>query len=73
MKTKELREMTVEELRKQDASLREALFKMRYQNKNNMLDDTQKIVKSKRDIARILTIIKEKENEGGKKTASGKE
>ena len=58
---KELRDMTVEELKKQEASLRESLFKFRYQLKNNMLDSPMKMPETKRQIARILTIIREKE------------
>ena len=60
MKPKELRQMTLKELHKQEAALRESIFKMKYQIRNNMLEDTQKMPDARKDIARIKTILHEK-------------
>ncbi len=62
MKAKELREKTSPELEEKLHSLREELFNLRYQGKTGRLEKPSRIRSIKRDIARILTIIKEKEN-----------
>lgn len=59
MKASEVREKTAEELREELAKLRENLRQMRFDlvaGKVNKVDD---ITKTKRDIARILTILNE--------------
>ena len=63
MKPKELRNMTLQELEQKIHSLKEQLFNLRYQAKTARLEKPSQIGKVKRDIARILTIIKERENE----------
>jgi large subunit ribosomal protein L29 len=60
MKAKEIREMTVEELNKKLGELKKDLFNLRFQNVTNQLDNPNKIVEVRRDIARIKTIIREK-------------
>ena len=62
MKTKELRNKTVKELEHELYSLKENLFKLRYQAKTGRLEKPSIMRQLKRDIARIHTIIKEKEN-----------
>jgi large subunit ribosomal protein L29 len=61
MKTDELREMTIEELRlKIDDSLEE-LFNLRFQKATNRLENPLKIKAVKKDIARVMTIIRDKQ------------
>lgn len=57
MKTRELREMSVEELRTKHAELDEQLFKLRFQKSLGQLDSPMKIKNIKKDIARIKTLL----------------
>ena len=69
MRAKELRGRDLEELRRLEKSLRDELFTYRFQNYTNRLDNTSQIPKTKRDLARVLTMIREKTAElGGKKS-----
>ena len=56
----ELRAMTAEELNKTLAELKNELFKLRFQHAINQLDNPHKIVEIKHDIARVMTVITEK-------------
>ncbi len=64
MKAAELRKMTKAELQKKEMELREELFRLKFKLSTADLEDTSKVGKVKRDIARIKTILKEKEIEG---------
>ena len=61
MKAKELREMTTAELETKLAELKKDLFFLRMQHATNQLDNPLKINLVKKDIARIKTVIREKE------------
>ncbi|MDD7771618.1 MAG: 50S ribosomal protein L29 [Firmicutes bacterium] len=61
MKAKELRDMTTAELEAKLADLKKDLFFLRMQHATNQLDNPNKINVVKKDIARIKTIIREKE------------
>ena len=61
MKAKELREMTTAELEKKLSELKRDLFFLRMQHATNQLDNPLKINLVKKDIARIKTVIREKE------------
>lgn len=61
MKAKEIREMSREEMNTKLEELKKDLFNLRFQHATNQLDNPIKIVAVKRDIARINTIIREKE------------
>jgi len=61
MKAKELREMTTAELETKLADLKKDLFFLRMQHATNQLDNPLKINVVKKDIARIKTVIREKE------------
>ena len=61
MKAKELRELTVAELEAKFKELKSELFHLRFQHAINQLDNPHKIVETKKDIARIMTAIREKE------------
>jgi large subunit ribosomal protein L29 len=64
MKAAELRNMTKADLQKKEIELREELFRLKFKLSTADLEDTSKIGKVKKDIARIKTILKEKEIEG---------
>ena len=60
MKAKELRAMTQEELNSKLAELKKELFNLRFQHAINQLENPHKIEEVKRDIARVMTILHEK-------------
>lgn len=61
MKAKELRELTPEELRVKLTGLKEELFNLRFQVATGQLDNPMRIRNVRKDIARILTIMRENE------------
>ncbi len=61
MKVKELRAMDVAALEAKVSELKKDLFFLRMQHATNQLDNPVKIAAVKKDIARIKTIIREKE------------
>ena len=63
MKAKELKNLSVEELAKKLDELKKDLFMLRMQHATNQLDNPVKIAEVKRDIARVKTIIREKQLE----------
>ena len=60
MKVKEIREMTSEQLDEKLKELKNELFRLRFQNAINQLDNPHKIADVKRDIARVMTVLREK-------------
>lgn len=61
MKAAELRGMSAAELNKKLAELKEELFNLRFQHAINQLENPGRIETVKRDIARVLTVLAEKE------------
>ena len=61
MNAKELRENTLPELNKKLAELKDELFHLRFQLAINQLENPMRITAVKKDIARVKTIIREKE------------
>ena len=61
MKAKEVRELSVEQLESKLLELKKDLFNLRLQHATNQLDNPIKIAEVKRDIARIKTILRERE------------
>ena len=62
MKAKELKNLSVEELTKKLEDLKKDLFMLRMQHATNQLDNPMQIAATKKDIARVKTIIREKTN-----------
>ena len=60
MKTSDLRKMSAEELNAQLTELKGELFNLRFQHAINQLDNPHRIADVKKDIARVMTIIREK-------------
>ena len=61
MKATEIRKMSAAELESKLGDLKKDLFQLRLQHATNQLDNPIKISAVKKDIARIKTIIREKE------------
>ena len=61
MKAKELKNLSVEELDKKLNGLKKDLFMLRMQHATNQLDNPVKIRETKHDIARVKTMLREKE------------
>ncbi len=58
---KELRELDAKELRARALELEQTLFDLRSKHSTGVLDSTADLPKTKREIARILTVAREKE------------
>jgi large subunit ribosomal protein L29 len=61
MTSAELRELPDDELKLQYAQSKEELFNLRFQVVTGQLDDPHRLSKVKRDIARVLTVMRERE------------
>jgi large subunit ribosomal protein L29 len=61
MKAKELRELTKEELKEKAKELSQELFNLRFQKATGQLGNTAMIPKTKRDLARAKTVLRELE------------
>ena len=63
MKAKELRDLTYEELVKKESDLQEELFNLRFRFATGQLDNPMTIKVVRRDMARVKTLIRQKEME----------
>jgi large subunit ribosomal protein L29 len=61
MKASEIKEMNIEEMQQKASDLKEELFNLRFQHEIGQLENPQRMKQTKRDIARIKTIIREVE------------
>lgn len=61
MKAKDLRERSNEDLKELEKSLAKDTFTARFKNFTNRLDDTSQIKKTKRDLARVKTLLRQAE------------
>ncbi len=61
MNIKELRDKNISELEQELKSKKEELFNLRFQHAINQLDNPMSIHTVKKDIARIMTLIREKQ------------
>ena len=62
MKVNEIRSKSVEELEKTLVDLKKDLFMLRMQHATNHLDNPTRISTTRRDIARVKTVLREKQN-----------
>ena len=60
MKVNEIRELTAEQLSAKLKELKTELFNLRFQHAINQLENPHRIVEVKRDIARVMTILQQK-------------
>ncbi len=61
MKASEIREMSPEEMLRKVDDLKEELFNLRFQHETGQLENSQKMKQTKREIAKVNTIIRETE------------
>ena len=73
MKSKDLRERTNEHLRELEKSLANDVFQARFKNFTNRLNDTATIRKTRRDLARVKTILTQRLNDAGSATTQVEE
>ncbi|MBW2429302.1 MAG: 50S ribosomal protein L29 [Deltaproteobacteria bacterium] len=59
MKASEIREMNAEEIHRKVSDLREELFNLQFQHEIGQLENPQRMKQTKRDIARLETIVRE--------------
>ena len=59
MKANEIRKMSAAELEEKLTGLKKDLFFLRMQHATNQLDNPLKIQETKRDIARVMTVLRE--------------
>ena len=62
MNANEIRNMSVSELEEKLVELKKDLFMLRMQHATNHLDNPTKISAARRDIARVKTVLREKQN-----------
>lgn len=60
MKASEIRNMTTEQLEAKLKELKDELFRLRFQNAIRQLENPHKISDVKKDIARVMTVLQEK-------------
>ena len=60
MKANKVREMNAQELNDKLNDLKKELFNLKFQHATNQLDNPQRIVAVKKDIARVMTVLQEK-------------
>lgn len=57
MKASEYRDLSIEELAVKEKELSEALFNLKFQHATGQLDNTAQLKKTRKDIARVKTIL----------------
>ncbi len=65
MKTEEVRSLSVAELQHKEGELREEFFNLKFQNAIGKLENTSRLRQLRKDIARVLTVAKEKGSKEG--------
>jgi len=65
MNAHDLRELTVDDLRAKESELAEQLFALRLQKVTGQLDNPAKLRLVRRDLARVLTVVREKADAQG--------
>jgi large subunit ribosomal protein L29 len=60
LKARDLREESLTELEKRASDMRDQLMHLRFQRATGQMDNVHKIRNVRRDMARVLTVIKEK-------------
>lgn len=60
MNASQLRDLSLEELTEKKIELKEELFNLRFQNATNQLENTARLPLTRKEIARVGTVIREK-------------
>ena len=66
MNTKDLRDMSVDELRGREKELSTELFNLRFQMETNQLENPMRLRETRKDLARVKTLIGQMQARGGK-------
>jgi large subunit ribosomal protein L29 len=61
VKTQELKEMSEAELRQKEKEVTEELFNLKFQHATGQLENTQRLPQVRKDLARVKTVLREKE------------
>ena len=61
MKIKEIKKLSVDELRNKVNSLKKDLFNFRFRKVNSQLESTAKVSQIKKDVAKLLTKLNKKD------------
>jgi large subunit ribosomal protein L29 len=61
MKVSEIRELTLDELKQREQDVSEELFNLKFQRATAQLENKMRVRQVRKDLARIKTIIKEKQ------------
>ena len=64
MKTKEIRDLSIDELKQKERDLVDELFRLKVRHATGQLDSSAMMKSVKKDIARIKTVLKEREIRG---------
>ena len=64
LKAAQLRDKTVDDLLRQENTLREQIFKLRFQKATGQTENPQKIWLVRKELARVLTVLREKGGAG---------
>ena len=64
MKTNEIRKLTTEEINKKIVESKEELLKLRFKQATGSLENPARVKELRKDVARFITILKEREIEG---------
>ena len=61
MKASEIRELSQEELQRKVEELKQVLFNLRFQHEIGQLENPQKVKQTRREVARVRTVLRERE------------
>ncbi len=67
MNTEQLRELSADELLVKEEGLRQEMFNLRFQHATRQLENTARLPQVKREVARVLTVLRERELVGAGK------
>ena len=59
MNASEIRELTVDEMQRKLSDLKQELFNLRFQHEIGQLENPRKIQRTKQDVARLQTVMRE--------------
>jgi large subunit ribosomal protein L29 len=71
VKADKVREMSEDELRGKERELQEQLFRLRFQKSIGQLDNGMKMREIRRDIARVKTVLRQRESQAQARAQAG--
>ena len=60
VKARQLRDKSVQELQEQESTLREQIFKLRFQQATGQAENPQRVALVRKELARVLTVLRER-------------